>query len=261
MVTLPESLLLQNTAGQDQDSLVAESGVVQKARESFFKADQPWTAIMPLPATTTAAAPLPMTTQDPAALAKQLGITKDQAQARNLVVSMVDRAQLSLLLRIKDVDADLDAMAMRAKEDLKAVNHSFQVAENLPISAANTAADIDNIKANSHKLQDSTLPAIVNRSTATETMIKDLLTEKDTLKGTVKKGDKIPGAAKRVTDNTNVMTALVPRLKKLEKKVTRLEARMYDGNLTALVDETARQEVVNIMEDVSRGFGRFIENP
>lgn len=208
----------------------------------------------PVPTTT-------MTTVDPNILAQQLKVTADKAKARNLLVAMIDRAQLGLMGRLKDIDLDLDALKLRAQHDLKAVNHSYQIAEKMPIMASNAEIDVAKIKTNGDKMQKDTLPAIMSQSTAQSNLIEGLMKEKKELEGNVKKGEKIPGAKTRVQDNTATLDTIVPRLEKLERRVTHLEGRLYDGDLKKLVDDTASKEVTNIVEDVSRGFGRFVENP
>lgn len=209
------------------------------------------------PTTTTA-----ITTMDPAVLAKQMGISLEAAQARNLLVGMVTRAQLTMLNRLNDIGLDLEATELRAKMDLKAVNHSFVAAQNLPIMASNANADVNKILTNSKQLQEEMLPKMEGRAETTSEEIAAMISMKAKIDKQIAagKGKKLPGAKKRVQTNKQTMDVLVPRLEKLEKRVTKLEGRLYDGDLKKLVDDTTNKQVVDIMEDVSRGFGRFVAN-
>jgi hypothetical protein len=83
-------------------------------------------------------------------------------KARNLLVAMIDRAQIGLMGRLKDIDLDLDALKLRAQHDLKAVNHSYNIAEKMPIMASNAEIDVAKIQTNGDKMQKDTLPAIVS---------------------------------------------------------------------------------------------------
>jgi hypothetical protein len=69
-------------------------------------------------------------------------------KARNLLVAMIDRAQIGLMGRLKDIDLDLDALKLRAQHDLKAVNHSYNIAEKMPIMASNAEIDVAKIQTN-----------------------------------------------------------------------------------------------------------------
>lgn len=262
LITLPESLLLQSGSNEQQHAEASahehySAGlwrtVVEDAREAFFRGEEAAT-------TTTAAPAVPATTQDPEVLAKQLGITKDAAQARNLLVAMITRAQTGLISRLHDINMDLDAMALRAKMDLKAVNHSAEIAENMPIMASNSEVDIEKVEENGGMLQNKTLPEILQRSKDQVAQITELVKDKKPVESDVDAAKNLPSAETRIQDNAQTMDTIVPRLELLDRKVMKLENRLYDGDLKKLVDETTGKEVQNIMEDVSRGFGRFIQN-
>lgn len=274
LISLPESLLLQSTAGEQQRSEAADtrsgysSGlwsvvqegageVVEKAREAFFAEGQ----AQQFPITTTMKPTTTMTTVDVETLAKRLEITKDAATARNMLVSMIDRAQLGLIERLKNIDLDLDAMTLRAQEDLKAVDHSYKIAENMPIMASNAAVDVEKIQTNGKVLQEDTIPDLNMQAQNQKKLVAELMMTEESLKQSVEKGKPLGGAKPRVQDNTAVMESLAPRLERLEKRVTKIESRLYDGDLKKLVDDTSNKEVMNIMEDVQRGFGRFVKNP
>lgn len=257
LITLPQSLLLQSTDGRGLQGLVedAASDVVMHAREAFF-ADSRATTVTTtaVPTTTTT-----VTTLDPAVLAAQLKITKDAAQARNLLVAMITRAQVNLLNRLNDVNADLDATDLRARMDLKAVNHSKVAAENMPIMVDNAEVDVQKITTNGVKLKDM-FPVLEAKSAQQSKDIGELLKTKEQLEEDLKNSEKLPGAKRRVQGNQQTMSALVPRLENLERRVTKLEGKLYDGDLKKLVDDQTGKVTMNIMEDVSRGFGRFVAN-
>jgi len=293
LVTLPESLLLQSSDAEQQGGSAAEAQclsdaearkeivrsfssshggygnalwnsvqesaneVVEDAREAFFATAQKaaaTTTAKPVATTTTA-----MTTMDPTILAKQMKITQDAARARNLLIGMISRAQLGLLNRLNDIGLDLEATKLRAQVDMKAVNHSFIAAKNMPIMASNAAVDVHKIETNGEKLK-AALPKLEGRAKNHTVLIASLMNEKVMLEKNVKKAVKLPGAKRRIENNQNTLGAILPRLEKLERRVSKLENRLYDGQINKLVDDTTNKEVVNIMEDVSRGFGRFIAN-
>jgi len=105
------------------------------------------------------------------------------------------------------------------------------------------------------------LPTLVGRASTQNKTIADLMKEKKALETNLDKSKKLPGAKGRIQNNQQTMGALIPRLERLEKRVTKLEAHLYDGDLKKLVDDQSSAEVTNVMEDVSRGFGRFVANP
>jgi len=76
----------------------------------------------------------------------------------------------------------------------------------------------------------------------------------------LKNSEKLPGAKKRVQANQQTLSALIPRLENLETRVTKIEGKLYDGDLKKLVDDQTGKVSMNIMEDISRGFGRFVAN-
>jgi len=113
LITLPQSMLIQSSDGEVQESTQSKNSlwsavqegaksVVEDAREAFFAESQQKAKVVvtrqaqPAPTTTTA-----MTTVDPAILAKQMKITLEAAKARNLLVGMINRAQIGLLTRLK----------------------------------------------------------------------------------------------------------------------------------------------------------------
>merc|ERR1719272_449451 len=119
-----QSLLLQSTEGRSlseaevRDEVQASRGselwnsmqdsandVVKDAREAFFASATTAVVTTVAPLTTTTA----VTTVDPSILAKQLNITRDAAQARNLLVGMITR--------LNDISLDLEATELRAKMD------------------------------------------------------------------------------------------------------------------------------------------------
>jgi len=159
-ITLPQSLLLQSSDGRGLQGLVeaAADDVVEHARQAFF-ADSTAVPTTAAPTTTTTT----VTTVDVAVLAAQLKITKDAAQARNLLVGMITRAQVSLLGRLNDINSDLDATDLRAVMDLQAVNHSKVAAENMPIMADNADIDVKKIETSGNKLKEI-LPALEAKS-------------------------------------------------------------------------------------------------
>jgi len=274
-ITLPQSMLLQSSQGEQQESKLE---VMKDAVETFFAGDRAakaTTAAAPAPAIAAPKAPgqlqfttpaptttVPVTTMDPAALAKKMGISHEAAQARNLLVGMVQRAQLTLLNRLNDIGLDLEATELRAETDMTAVNHSFVAAQNLPIMANNAAVDVTKILVNGKQLQEEMLPKMEGRGETISEEITAMISMKKKIDKQLAagKGKKLPGAQKRVQTNKQTMDVLVPRLEKLEKRVTKLEGRLYGGDLKQLVDDTTNKQVVDIMEDVSRGFGRFVEN-
>lgn len=231
---------------------------MEDAREAFFAESQQKAKVVvaiSVPTTTTA-----MTTVDPAILAKSMKITKEAAQARNLLVGMINRAQIGLLTRLKDINGDLEATELRAQQDLKSVNHSATVAANMPIMVSNAEVNVVKIEKNGDKLK-AELPTLVGRASKHVKLIADLMKEKKALEKNLEKSKKLPGAKGRIQNNQQTMGALIPRLERLERRVTKLEAHLYDGDLKKLVDDQSSSEVTNIMEDVSRGFGRFVANP
>jgi len=284
-VTLPQSLLLQRSGADKQsdaqvlsDSEASKqikaasmrggygnelwnavqdraSDIVADAREAFFADSMKAAATTVAPVTTT----VPITTVDPAILAQQLKITKDAATARNLLVSMISRAQVDLLNRLNDISLDLEATELRAKLDLKAVNHSFAEAKNMPIMSQNADVEVKKIDLGSAKLK-VIVPAIESRAATQSKTISELLSTKQQLEKDLADSKKLPFAKRRVQNNMQTLGVVVPRLERLERRVTKLESRLYDGNLTMMVKDTSSKEVMNVMEDVSRGFGRFIAN-
>jgi hypothetical protein len=292
-ITLPQSLLLQRSDGEKQGQVTGDeqglsdteasteikaanmrggygnelwnsvqesaSEVVDDAREAFFARAQAAAA-----ATTTAAPPAPtttaaITTVDPATLATKLNITHDAARARNLLVAMISRAQVDLLNRLKDISTDLEATQLRAELDLKAVNHSFIQSQKMPIIASNADVDVKKIDVNGDQLKVA-VPAILQRAVRRSADIAELMKSKKMVEENLKNSDALPGAKRRVQNNQVTLSAVVPRLERLERRVTKLESRLYDGDLNKMVDDSTGKEVVNVMEDVSRGFGRFVEN-
>lgn len=271
VITLPESMLLQSGNGEQDGRVEADAGrgghgnnlwnslqdgaseMVEDARAAFFVE-----ATTTAAATTTTAAP-PPTTVDPAVIAKQLKITKDAAQARNLLVGMIGRAQIALLGRLNELNVDLDAMGVRARQDLKSVNASVAAAKNMPIMAQNADVDVKKIQTNGDMLK-AAIPVLVGRAETHSKLIAHLIQEKTALEGQFDKSQKLPGAKTRIQNNQQTLDALDPRLVKLERKVTKLESRLYDGDLQKMVDDVTDKEVVSVVEDVSRGFGRFVAN-
>jgi len=292
-ITLPQSLLLQSSGGENQRQLTGEEQslsdadaskeikaaanrggygnqlwsavqesageVVDDAREAFFADSMKAAAKATTVAATTVTTTIAITTVDPAVLAQQLKISKEAAQARNILVSMIERAQIGLLNRLKDISLDLEATELRAKLDLKAVNHSFTEAKNMPISASNADIDVKKIQTNGDQLKKS-IPALVGRASTHSTEIAQLLRSKKQSEKDLKDSSKLPGAKRRIQNNQQTLNAVIPRLERLETRVTKLESKLYDGDLNKMVEDTSSKEVMNIMEDVSRGFGRFIKN-
>lgn len=280
LITLPQSLLLQDSNsdgdhraadgeakksieaaashggyGQQLWSSVQESAeeVVDDAREAFFASQIQNAAAATTTATTT-------TTQDPAILAKQLQLTKDNAQAQKLLLDMIKNAQMEMLKRLQAVGYDLEATDQRAKEDLKALQHSAEAAKDLPMFSNNAEAAVVRVQNQADNLQVG-LKDLGKRAHDDNVLMADLVRlKKEEADPNLKIAKNLPSGKKRIDENAQTMNVLVPRLTGLIMKMTRIEAGLWDGNLTEMVRDTVTREVLNTMEDAPRGFGRFLPN-
>jgi hypothetical protein len=290
VVTLPHSLLLQTASNED-----AHSKVVNRARTAYFSDGQGGheqddgnddtdgtdsdeetdtttaaateTTTAAAAATTTAATTTTVatttvattTTEDPALVYAEEKKGNETVKTRHLLVTMITKAQADLLKRLRDIDIDLDATELRAQADLKAVNFSFTEAAKMPIMARNAEVDVQKLDDSGGVLK-AELPNLVSGAQNASARIASFLGVKNKVDQQLDETSGLSGAKGRVETNQQTMKALYPRLNALEKKVFSLEGKLYGGNMTKVVNDAAREEVMNIFEDVGRGFGRFYEN-
>jgi hypothetical protein len=230
--------------------------VVDDARERFFAAGEATTII-----TTTTGKTLPgqLTTQDPAVLANTLKISKDDAHARIIMIDMIQNAQLEMVKQLVAIGKDLSTTGLRAKADLKALNKSAVASKNLGFMANNAQASVTDNEKSALTLK-ADVAGLSKTVSADLKLLSDLAKTKNATEKDKVLAKTIPSAKKRVQKNVETMNVLIPRLKGMMSHVTKIESGLWDGNLTEMVSDQTSREVINVMEDVPRGFGRFIPN-
>jgi hypothetical protein len=235
--------------------------VVADARQAFFaEATTTTVAATTAAAATTTAAAGDWGGTDPTAYATQYGMTVDQAKSQLTILNMIKHAQIDLDARLDEISADMTATDVRAQLDLKAVNSTAIAAATMPIMASNAAADVSGVN---HSVVTLTgdIYNLTNKSTKDLQRIMTLEALKNSTNANADAVKNIAGGKARVQANLETFNALIPRLKRLERRLAALESKLDDGNVTRVVDDTAKLQVTNLIEDVSRAFGRFLPNP
>jgi hypothetical protein len=248
LITLPESLLLQDDSGGREDEARGRSSagfldslresaedVVYDARQAFFAGGK----------------------KDPVAYAAASGITVDSAKSRIQLLGMIAHAQEDLMNRLQEAGLDLEATDARANYDLLALNQTANAAKTMPIMANSAEADVDSVQHNARELLDG-VHNISNQTASNFDMIDKLQALKNATDPDYDKAKDLGSGQRRVQANSETMHALVPRLMQLQRHLARLESSLNDGNVSRMVDDAANQEVMNLVEDVSRAFGRFL---
>jgi hypothetical protein len=268
LITLPQSLLLQGESDGKEDKAggyasslldsIRDSAeeVVDDARNVFFAKKE---ASAVVATTTTIATTSAITTPDPATYAEQHNMTLDAAKSRIMLIEMIQKAQVDLMNRLQEVGLDLEATDARAKYDLMSLNQTAEAAKSMPIMANNADADVTSVQVNALTLLDG-IGEIVNKTTDNLRTMDELERLRNATQPDYDAATNLASGQRRVEANAATMHALVPRLMQLQRRIARLESSLNDGNVSRMVDDTANEEVMNLMEDVSRAFGRFIRN-
>lgn len=197
--------------------------------------------------------------KDVAAYAAANQMSKDNAKSRLMLITIIEHAQVDLMNRLQEIGYDLEATDARAKYDLQAINATVAAAKSMPIMASNAESDVNSVQHNAQTLLD-TIADIVNKTVNNSAVMDELDGLKNSTQRDASAAATLSSGQRRVQANSQTMHALVPRLMQLQRRIGRLESSLNDGNISRMVDDTANQEVMDLMEDVSRAFGRFIRN-
>lgn len=251
VVTLPQSLMVQLEEGTQAVAETAKDLLMGTAQSAA--ADKAAVARAAAPTTTVAT-----TTMDPVEVARQMNISHDAAHARNLIIGVIQKAQVQLLNRLQDISSDLKAVHKMAARDMEVIQHSAEAAEMMPVMS--NQAELDALKVDKFGAElKVALPGVEHLVNVTKQSVGALASQKQELESEMRKAG-VGGTKRRVEDNLQAMNVIIPRLKKIERHMTDLERQLHDGDLNKMVEDTASEETMNTFEDVSRSAGRYHPN-
>jgi len=176
------------------------------------------------------------------------------------ILQRVAAEQQNLFGLLDEASRDLDATQARVNFDLRSANKSVDSLMDLMSKTleANTTA-LQN-RESAHALTGG-FPSIEHAAEATITSMAGVNASVAVIRERLANADVIASAGERADANMQAMRLIKPRLQDLEHRTDAVEERLYNGNLTRLVDEAVDNSITGVIEDVGRGLtARLPEN-